>query len=133
MEQRVLDHGHLSVGEMRTVRVGSMPVLLVRLEDGYHALPARCTHRPRALARATLHGTRLMCPRHQAAFDVRTGDALEPPALDGLPTDTDAASLAGVVRKAMGGAEPYGITPEGVAEAVRRALEAVGNGQGGAA
>lgn len=54
-------------------------------------------------------------------------------ALDGLPTDTDAASLAGVVRKAMGGAEPYGITPEGVAEAVRRALEAVGNGQGGAA
>ncbi len=86
MKQRVIEHGQLAVGQMKAVKVGSMPVLLVRTADAYHALPGRCTHRPRPLVKGTLHGTRLMCPRHQAAFDVRTGDALEPPALDGLPT-----------------------------------------------
>lgn len=54
-------------------------------------------------------------------------------ALEGLPVDTDAGALAGTVREAMGDAEPYGITPEGVAAAVRRALEAAGHVQGGAA
>ncbi len=86
MEQRVADREEMAIGQMRAVRVGSMPVLLVRLDDGYYALPGRCTHRPRPLAKGTLHEARIMCPRHQAAFDVRTGDALEPPALDGLPT-----------------------------------------------
>ena len=86
VEARVVGQKDLAPGQMQAVRVGSMPVLLVRLEDGYHALPGRCTHRPRPLSKGTLHGARLMCSRHQAAFDVRTGDALEPPALDGLPT-----------------------------------------------
>ena len=86
MEERVAGEDELRAGETRSVKVGRMPVLLVRLDDGYHALPGRCTHRPRPLAKGTLHGSRIMCPRHQAAFDVRTGDALEPPALDGLPS-----------------------------------------------
>jgi NADPH-dependent 2,4-dienoyl-CoA reductase/sulfur reductase-like enzyme/nitrite reductase/ring-hydroxylating ferredoxin subunit len=85
MEARVATLSELADGQIRTVKVGARPVLLIRLGEELHALPARCTHHPRPLAKGLLHGGRLMCPSHQAAFDVRTGDALEPPALDALP------------------------------------------------
>lgn len=43
-------------------------------------------------------------------------------ALEGLPVDTAEAELAARVLEAVGGAELIGITPTGVAIAVRRAL-----------
>lgn len=86
MEARVARWADLRDGVPLQVKVGRRPVLVVRLGDEIHALSARCTHRPRPLAKGLVHGARLMCPSHQAAFDVRTGDALEPPALDALAT-----------------------------------------------
>ena len=48
-------------------------------------------------------------------------------ALTGLPTDSSEAALAGAIRDALGDdAVLYGITPEGVAIAVHRALAAGG-------
>lgn len=43
-------------------------------------------------------------------------------ALEGAPADMDQADLAGCVSQAAMGAELIGITPEGVAVAVRRAV-----------
>ena len=43
-------------------------------------------------------------------------------ALCGLPAGTDAIALAVTVHEALGNASVYGITPEGVAVAVQRAL-----------
>lgn len=85
MEARVGRYDEVREGVPRAVKVGRHPVVLIRLGDELHALPGRCTHRPRPLSKGLLHGSRLLCPSHQAAFDVRTGDALEPPALDALP------------------------------------------------
>jgi lipoate-protein ligase A len=45
-------------------------------------------------------------------------------ALRGLPADSSVVMIAAAVRMALGpGVELFGITPEGVATAVRRALE----------
>ena len=85
MQARVCRSDDVREGVPLAVKVGRRPVVLVRLDDELHALPGRCTHRPRPLSKGLLHGSRLLCPSHQAAFDVRTGDALEPPALDALP------------------------------------------------
>ncbi|HWQ14032.1 MAG TPA: biotin--protein ligase [Roseiflexaceae bacterium] len=43
-------------------------------------------------------------------------------ALEGLPAESDEAAIAGRVRAAVAGAELIGLTPEGVALAVRRAV-----------
>lgn len=43
-------------------------------------------------------------------------------ALEGLPATSDEAAIASRVRAAVGEAELLGVTPEGVAVAVRRAL-----------
>ena len=54
-------------------------------------------------------------------------------ALEGLPVQTGEGVLAAAVAGAMGSAQPYGITAEGVAVAVRRALDAAGQGTEGVA
>lgn len=84
MEAEVARLSDLVDGAVTAVKVPGRPLLLVRLGEEVHALPARCTHHPRPLAHGLLHDGRLICPVHQAAFDIRTGDTLEPPALDAL-------------------------------------------------
>ena len=50
-------------------------------------------------------------------------------ALEGLPSDSDEQALTAVVRTALGPApQLFGITPEGVAVAVRRAIDMANNG-----
>ncbi|QJW87878.1 FAD-dependent oxidoreductase [Spirosoma taeanense] len=73
-------------GELKTVSIGDTEVLLARAEGQYYALHPKCTHYQGPLVKGLLHGNRLICPWHNACFDVRTGYRLEAPALNGLPT-----------------------------------------------
>jgi len=71
-------------GEMTTVLVGGKKVLLARVDGRFYATAVRCPHWGGTLPEGTLHGHHLLCPLHKATFDVRSGDLLEPPALDGI-------------------------------------------------
>ncbi|GAB2529782.1 FAD-dependent oxidoreductase [Spirosoma aerophilum] len=76
----------LADGELKEVRVGDTDVLLARVAGQYYALHPKCTHYSGPLAKGLLNGHRLVCPWHNACFDVRNGNRLEAPALNGLPT-----------------------------------------------
>lgn len=76
----------LTDGEMKEVRVGDTDVLLVRADGQFYALHPQCSHYHAPLAKGLLNGYRLVCPWHNACFDVRDGQRLEAPALSGLPT-----------------------------------------------
>ena len=84
MEERVAGTGDLRDDEMMTVLVGGKKVLLARVDGAFYATAARCPHWGGPLPEGTLRGPRLLCPWHKATFDVRSGDLLEPPALDGI-------------------------------------------------
>ncbi|WP_420150934.1 FAD-dependent oxidoreductase [Spirosoma sp.] len=73
-------------GELRQVRVGDTDVLLARADGQFYALYPKCTHYQAPLENGLLHGHKLICPWHNACFDVRDGHRLESPALNGLPT-----------------------------------------------
>ena len=73
-------------GQLKEVRVGDTDVLLARADGQYYALYPKCTHYQAPLAKGLLNGHRLVCPWHNACFDVRDGHRLEAPALNGLPT-----------------------------------------------
>lgn len=77
-----------------------------------------------------------------ASMQVSGDFFLEPPsaldtidrALEGLSSDSDEQALASVVRAALGPTpQLFGITPEGVAVAVRRAIEAANESHAGGA
>jgi nitrite reductase/ring-hydroxylating ferredoxin subunit len=84
MEERVASTSDLDDGQMTTVLVGGKKVLLARVDGSFYATAARCPHWGGPLPEGTLHAPRLLCPWHKATFDVRNGDLLEPPALDGI-------------------------------------------------
>jgi 3-phenylpropionate/trans-cinnamate dioxygenase ferredoxin subunit len=54
---------------------------IVRIADGtYYALDGYCTHERTLLTDGLVTGFDLECPAHFGAFDVRTGEAVMPPA-----------------------------------------------------
>ena len=72
--------GALARGDMRTIRAGERAVLVVRLDDGYHAVDDTCTHERCSLGEGWLEDGIVECPCHGATFDARTGTALTLPA-----------------------------------------------------
>ncbi len=73
-----------AVGSIRQVDVEGTPVLLIRDSDGLYAVAATCPHAGAPLIQGVRHGNRIVCPWHKAAFCIRTGSVLEPPAVDNL-------------------------------------------------
>ena len=73
-------------GSTRRVTVGGVGVLLCNVDGEFYAIEDVCSHDGGALDQGELEGCRIICPRHGANFDVRTGEALTLPAILPLPT-----------------------------------------------
>jgi 3-phenylpropionate/trans-cinnamate dioxygenase ferredoxin subunit len=73
-------------GTRRVVDVGGVRVVVFNLDGDYHALEDVCTHDGGELASGTLEACEIVCPRHGARFDARTGAVTAPPACEPVPT-----------------------------------------------
>jgi len=56
-------------------------IVLIQMEGEFYALDDACTHDGGPLGDGFLEGYQIICPRHGARFDVRTGQALCMPAV----------------------------------------------------
>ncbi len=74
----------LPPGGMRQIELGGEKILLIREGDAVSAVGATCPHAGAPLSQGVLHDGRIICPWHKAAFRARSGDLLEPPAVDPL-------------------------------------------------
>ena len=81
----VAQQNDLKDGEMKLAKVSDTELLLIRHEGQISALYPYCTHYGAPLAEGVLSGSRIVCPWHHACFSARTGELLEPPALNDLP------------------------------------------------
>lgn len=70
--------------EPRLVKFKGREILVVRTPEGFFAVSARCPHKGADLSQGAICGKRLICPWHNAVFDLETGSVIEPPALSGL-------------------------------------------------
>ena len=80
--------GDLADGGMLLAHVGENPVLLIRSGASIYAVGATCSHYGGPLAEGLFDGACVRCPWHHARFDVRTGEAAQPPALNSVPVYT---------------------------------------------
>jgi 3-phenylpropionate/trans-cinnamate dioxygenase ferredoxin subunit len=71
---------HLEPGQGAVFTVAGRDVLLLRTEDGYHALDNTCPHAGSPIGAATFDGETVTCRRHFMRFDVRTGLCPDAPA-----------------------------------------------------
>jgi cytochrome P450/nitrite reductase/ring-hydroxylating ferredoxin subunit len=69
-------------GTLRRLDLDGHAVCLGRVGGGWAAFDDTCTHAACSLAGGELDGNVVLCPCHGSGFDVRTGEVLNPPALD---------------------------------------------------
>jgi 3-phenylpropionate/trans-cinnamate dioxygenase ferredoxin subunit len=62
------------------VQAGDRKVAIFRVSGRFWATDDRCTHDGGNLVDGRLEGYTIICPRHGARFDIRTGEVLSPPA-----------------------------------------------------
>jgi 3-phenylpropionate/trans-cinnamate dioxygenase ferredoxin component len=66
--------------------IGDEDIALYWLDDAAYATDNVCTHAYARLSEGYLDGDCIECPIHQALFDVKTGEAVTPPASTALKT-----------------------------------------------
>jgi 3-phenylpropionate/trans-cinnamate dioxygenase ferredoxin subunit len=67
-------------GAVLRCSVGGRQIVVFRLQDGCFALEDRCSHADSALGGGRIVKGCVVCPRHGARFDIKTGRNLTPPA-----------------------------------------------------
>ena len=83
---RVANLADLPPGKSACVEFGGEKVALFNVEGTIHAIADTCTHRGGPLSDGEVEGTSVTCPWHGASFDLKTGTALGPPAMQGVKT-----------------------------------------------
>ena len=75
---RVASLQRLWVGEMMSVVVDGMPVLLVNVDGQVRAYEDRCCHEATPLSEGFLDGKTIVCGAHFWSYDACTGCAVNP-------------------------------------------------------
>lgn len=70
----------LPSGSRRVVDIDGIAVAVFNLDGNYCAIEDTCTHDGGELASGELIGEEIVCPRHGARFNLRTGAVTAPPA-----------------------------------------------------
>ena len=81
----------LPPGEVKRVEVGGEPVCVANADGTVYAVSDTCTHANISLSAGSLAGRQIVCPWHQAMFDMKTGRPTCGPAID--PVRTYAARI----------------------------------------
>lgn len=76
----------LREGEPQVVYTDEHAIAVFRVGGDHYAVADICTHDGGELAGGDVEGCQVICPRHGARFDLRTGAALTPPAYEPIAT-----------------------------------------------
>lgn len=72
-------------GERLFLEVGDRAIVIFNIADQFFAVGDICTHDDGPLGDGELEGFNIVCPRHGAEFDVKTGKAVQLPAVVDIP------------------------------------------------
>ena len=78
---KVATTSDIEPGTVKVYEAGGKQIAVCNVDGTFYAIDDVCTHDGGELGEGTLRGDRLICPRHGAAFDARTGRVLTLPAV----------------------------------------------------
>jgi len=67
------------------VDIGDKPIVIFNIAGQFFAIGDVCSHDDGPLGDGTLESFNIVCPRHGAEFDLRTGQAMQMPAVIDIP------------------------------------------------
>lgn len=68
------------------IEYNSLCIAVFNLDGEFFATAGVCTHEHAFLSEGYVDGETVECPLHQGLFNIRTGQALSPPVIEGLRT-----------------------------------------------
>lgn len=86
MTTHQIDFSSLAPGKPVKVDLGGKDVCVTRVGDEVFAVADMCTHAEASLSEGEVSDYKIECWLHGAEFDLRTGEALTPPATEPLET-----------------------------------------------
>jgi 3-phenylpropionate/trans-cinnamate dioxygenase ferredoxin subunit len=75
----------LKNGERLFLEIDGKPIVIININGEYYAIGDVCSHDDGPVGEGNLEGYEIICPRHGARFDIRTGKALALPAFVDIP------------------------------------------------
>ncbi len=79
--ERLSAASDVPAGEVRVLACGARSLAVSNIDGAFYAIDNVCTHDNGPLGEGTLRNGRILCPRHGAAFDAKTGRVLSLPAV----------------------------------------------------
>lgn len=83
---RVAATDEIQQGTLKAFAVGYQKFVVAHTADGFFAVVDECTHDSAPISSGRVRGSEIMCTRHGARFDLKTGAVTAPPAI--VPIDT---------------------------------------------
>jgi len=75
----------LTDGGRLFIEVDEQPIVVLRIANQYYAIGDVCSHDEGPVGEGAIEGFEIICPRHGARFDIRSGKALALPAFVDIP------------------------------------------------
>ncbi len=76
----------LDPGDYRVVDIDDALIAVFNIDGEFYAIEDVCTHDYETLTGGCIEGDEIICPRHGARFNIKTGEALTPPAYEPVAT-----------------------------------------------
>jgi 3-phenylpropionate/trans-cinnamate dioxygenase ferredoxin subunit len=73
-------------GSFKSFEIDFTKFVVAHTHEGFFAFVDECTHDGESFGKGRLKGEEIVCTRHGARFDVRSGAVIAPPAI--VPLDT---------------------------------------------
>jgi len=75
----------LAEGGRLFIEVDEQPIVILRIANQYYAIGDVCSHDDGPVGEGAIEGFEIICPRHGARFDIRSGKVLALPAFVDIP------------------------------------------------
>ncbi len=91
LDQRKLEYipvgsvDELKAGGRLFIEINEKPIVILNVAGQYYAIADVCSHDDGPVGEGDLEGYEIICPRHGARFDIRTGNVLALPAFVDIP------------------------------------------------
>lgn len=81
----IVPQDQLPAGERLFIEVGGRSIVIFNLAGNYYAIGDVCSHDSGPVGDGNIEGNEIICPRHGARFDIRTGSVTSLPATVDIP------------------------------------------------
>ncbi len=72
-------------GQRLFIDIDDKPIVIINLNGNFYAIADVCSHDDGPVGEGAIEGYEIICPRHGARFDIRTGKVLALPAFVDIP------------------------------------------------